>query len=58
MEYKNNGTIFEKIKFKLFEKLIKFDIQIIFIITETPYYPDIISKINKIEVKKMREILI
>lgn len=28
------------------------------IITETPYYPDIISKINKIEVKKMREILI
>ena len=22
------------------------------IITETPYYPDIISKINKIEVKK------
>ena len=58
IEYKDTGTIFEEIEFKVFEKLIKFDIPIIFIITKTPYYPDIISKINKLEVKKMREILI
>ena len=36
IEYKI-GTIIEKMEKKLFEKLINFDIQIIFIITKTPY---------------------
>ena len=36
IEYKN-GTVIEKNENKLFEKLINFDIQIIFIITKTPY---------------------
>ena len=36
IEYKN-GTIIEKNENKLFKKLINFDIQIIFIITKTPY---------------------
>ena len=36
IEYKN-GTIIEEMEKKLFEKLINFDIQIIFIITKTPY---------------------
>ena len=36
IEYKN-GTVIEKMENQLFEKLINFDIQIIFIITKTPY---------------------
>ena len=45
IEYKN-GTIIEEMEFKLFEKLITFNIQIIFMITKTPY--DINEKnINK-----------
>ena len=37
LEYKINGTIIEKMENKVFEKLINFDIPIIFIITKTPY---------------------
>ena len=36
MEYKD-GTVIEKMEYKLFEKLTKFNIPIIFIITKTPY---------------------
>ena len=40
IEYKKNGTIIEEMEFKLFQKLINFDIPIFFIITKTPYNPD------------------
>lgn len=53
IEYKKNGTIIEQMEFKLFEKLIQFDIPIIFIITKTPYNPDIRPK--KDSVYKSRE---
>ena len=55
IEYKDTGTIFEEIEFKVFEKLIKFDIPIIFIITKTPYDPNIISKNNKLEINRENE---
>ena len=52
IEYKK-GTIIEKMEFKLFEKLITFDIQIIFIITKTPY--DINEKTINKKTKKSRK---
>jgi GTPase Era involved in 16S rRNA processing len=52
IEYKN-GTIIEKMEKKLFEKLINFDIQIIFIITKTPY--DARKKHKNKKTEKARE---
>ena len=53
IEYKN-GTIIEQMEYKLFQKLIKFDIQIIFIITKTPYDLNKKHK-NKIETARRNE---
>lgn len=55
IEYKDTWTIFEEIEFKVFEKLIKFEKPIIFIITKTPYDPNIISKNNKLEINRENE---
>jgi len=52
IEYKN-GTVIEKNEKKLFEELINFDIQIIFIITKTPY--DARKKHNSKKTEKERE---
>ena len=52
IEYKT-GSIIEKMENKLFEKLINFDIQIIFVITKTPYDVRIKHKNKKTE--KARE---
>ena len=52
MQYKK-GTIVEEMENKLFEKLIEFNIPILFIITKTPYDPDKKSKNKKTE--KSRE---
>ena len=38
--YIKDGTIIPEEEYKLFEKLIKFNVPIIFIITKTPYDPD------------------
>jgi hypothetical protein len=40
IEYKDSGTIIYNCEKKLFEKLIQFEIPIIFIITKTPYDPE------------------
>jgi len=53
IEYKINGTIIEEMEFKLFEKLIQFNIQIIFLITKTPY--DIRKNHKNIKTEKARE---
>ena len=40
IQYTTNGTIIEEAEYNLFDKLIQFEILIIFIITKTPYDPD------------------
>jgi len=54
IEYKN-GTIIEQMEHKIFKKLIKFDIQIIFIITKTPYDINKKHKNKKIENARKNE---
>ena len=53
IEYKQTGTIIEEMEFKLFEKLIQFDIPIIFIITKTPYNPD--KKSTRMKTEQLRD---
>ena len=53
LEYKINGTIIEKMENKVFEKLINFDIPIIFIITKTPY--DLSKKPKSKKIEEHRE---
>ena len=53
MEYKSAGNLIEEMEFKLFEKLIQFNIQIIFLITKTPY--DINKKHKNKKTEKARE---
>ena len=54
IEY-TNGTIIQQMEYKLFEKLIKFDIQIIFIITKTPYDINKKHKSKKTETARKNE---
>ena len=54
MEYKSTGTIFEEMENKLFEKLVEFNIPILFIFTKCPYNPYQENKNKK--AKKAREI--
>ena len=54
MEYKSTGTIIEEMENKLFEKLVEFDIPILFIFTKCPYNPYKENKNKK--AKKAREI--
>ena len=49
IEYKKSGTIILEEEYKLFERLIQFDIPIIFIVTKTPYDPDKNSNDEEIE---------
>ena len=55
VEYKETGTIFLELENKLFEKLIKFDIPIFFIITKTEHDPSQKSKKKKIEIKREKD---
>ena len=57
IEYKITGTIIQEIEMKVFEKLINFDIPIIFIITKTPYAydPSKESSNKKIEQERKNE---
>lgn len=54
MEYKSTGTIIEEMENKLFEKLVEFNIPILFIFTKCPYNPYQENKNKK--AKKAREI--
>ena len=54
MEYKSTGTIIEEMENKLFEKLVEFDIPILFIFTKCPYNSYKENKNKK--AKKAREI--
>ena len=40
LPYKNKGTVIEEMENKLFEKLVDFEIPILFVLTSTPYDPD------------------
>ena len=53
LEYKINGTIIQKMENKVFDKLINFDISIIFIITKTPY--DLSKKPKSKKIEEHRE---
>jgi GTPase SAR1 family protein len=52
IEYKESGTIIYSCEKKLFEKLIQFEIPIIFIITKTPYDPEKPASNREIENEK------
>jgi len=55
MEYKSTGTIIEEMENKIFEKLVEFNIPILFILTKCPYNPYQENKNNK-RAQKAREI--
>ena len=54
IEFKT-GTIIEEMEFKIFDKLINFDIPIFFIITKTPFAPYEENEANKKMIKKTKE---
>jgi len=55
IQYTKDGTIILEEEYKLFEKLIQFDVPIIFIITKTPYDPDKNSNDEDIEQNRNTE---